>query len=130
MGGLVARAWLRSDPRNTARIHHVITIGSPHHGTWLGRWNATYATPNALQMAQNSPWLLALEADEIKHQHSSGTSYRNFTCFYSHCDNVVFPLETATLAGADNRHVPGVAHVAMAVDNYVVNQALVLIASV
>ena len=36
------------------------------------------------------------------------------TCFYSHCDNIVFPPVTATLQGADNRHLPGVAHVQMA----------------
>ena len=128
MGGLVARAWLRSGSHNATRIHHVITIGSPHHGTWLGRWNSAYATPNALQMAQNSPWLQALEADEMQHLHSSDTSFRNFTCFYSHCDNIVFPLETATLAGADNRHVPGVAHVAMVVDKNVMNPSFALVA--
>ena len=37
-----------------------------------------------------------------------------FICFYGHCDNIVFPPATAALAGADNRHLPGVAHVHMA----------------
>jgi pimeloyl-ACP methyl ester carboxylesterase len=131
MGGLVARAWLRSDPhlslQNAARIHRIITIGTPHHGTWLGRWNSAYATPNAVQMAQNSPWLQALETAEMQHLPQG---YAPFTCFYSHCDNIVFPLETATLAGADNRHVPGVAHVAMAVDDGVINQSFELITRV
>jgi len=36
------------------------------------------------------------------------------TCYYSHCDNIVFPASRATLEGADNRHLPGVAHVQMA----------------
>jgi hypothetical protein len=35
------------------------------------------------------------------------------TCFYSHCDNIVFPPSTAMLDGADNRHLVGVAHVHM-----------------
>jgi hypothetical protein len=37
--------------------------------------------------------------------------YRRFTCFHSHCDNIVFPASAATLPGADNRHLRGHAHV-------------------
>ncbi|RYF38882.1 MAG: permease, partial [Comamonadaceae bacterium] len=37
-----------------------------------------------------------------------------FTCWYSNCDNIVFPTSTAQLQGADNRFVDGVAHVQMA----------------
>ena len=37
-----------------------------------------------------------------------------FTCFYGHADNIVFPASTATLAGADNRFLDGLAHVQMA----------------
>jgi hypothetical protein len=37
-----------------------------------------------------------------------------FTCYYSSCDNIVFPVSTATLPGADNRYVNGVAHVHLA----------------
>lgn len=64
-------------------------------------------TPNGLEMRRNSAWLIALAAQE-----PPGHEGR-FTCFYSNCDNIVFPPATATLAGADNRHLPGVAHVHM-----------------
>ena len=37
MGGLAVRAWLRHHDAD-ARVHRVITIGTPHHGTWLGRF--------------------------------------------------------------------------------------------
>ena len=37
-----------------------------------------------------------------------------FTCWYSNCDNIVFPTSTATLPGADNRLAPGRGHVEMA----------------
>jgi hypothetical protein len=37
-----------------------------------------------------------------------------FTCWYSNCDNIVFPTSTAALGGANNRLVEGVAHVEMA----------------
>lgn len=103
MGGLALRRWwaLRG---NEGRVHHAVTIGTPHAGTWLARFAVT---PNGRQMQQGSPWLQALAQSE-----PAGRSAR-FTCFYGHCDNIVFPPSAATLAGADNRHLPGVAHVHM-----------------
>lgn len=103
MGGLAVRRWWAS--REHAGVHHVITIGTPHQGTWLARFALT---PNGRQMQRNSPWLQALAA----HEPAGRTA--KFTCFYGHCDNIVFPTSTATLAGADNRHLSGVAHVHMA----------------
>lgn len=104
MGGLAARAWLRLDD-NTSRVQRVITIGTPHHGTWLARFSHL---PNGRQMRRDSAWLRQLEQDE------SGRPRPPWTCWYSNCDNVVFPASTATLPGADNRFVPGQAHVALA----------------
>jgi hypothetical protein len=52
-------------------------------------------------------WLAALAAAEPPQRRGL------FTCFYGHADNIVFPATTATLAGADNHHLPAVAHVAM-----------------
>jgi hypothetical protein len=101
MGGIALRAWLRDFDADD-RVHGVITVGSPHHGTWLGRFG--YA-PNAQQMRWHSRWLLALAATE------PASRYRRFTCFWGHCDNIVFPASTATLPGADNRHLRGHAHV-------------------
>ncbi len=108
MGGLAVRTWLsRSDePRP---VEHVLTIGSPHHGTWLARFGVT---PNGLQMRRPNAWLEALRAAELRR--SGDTAYARFTCFYSHCDNIVFPPSTATLPGADNRHVAASAHVHLA----------------
>jgi triacylglycerol lipase len=101
MGGLAVRAWMR-DFDGDARVHGVVTLGSPHHGTWLGRFGYS---PNARQMRLDGPWIRALAASE------SPQRYANFTCFYSHCDNIVFPSSTATLPGADNRHLHATAHV-------------------
>lgn len=103
MGGLAVRAALRASGRDAIdRVAHVVTIGTPHHGTLAG---ALAPVPNARQMRVGSRWLAQLAADE------DPLLYRRFTCFWSHCDNVVFPAASATLPGADNRHVEGVAHV-------------------
>jgi triacylglycerol lipase len=104
MGGLAARAWLRSS-QGDAGVHKVITIGSPHHGTWLARFSHL---PNGRQMRQASPWLQQLERDE------AGRPAVPFLCWYSNCDNIVFPASTAMRPGADNRLVPGIAHVDLA----------------
>ncbi len=104
MGGLVLRRWW-AEQQGQGRIHHVITIGTPHAGTWLARFALTR---HSRQMRQHSQWLTTLEAREPLQRRAQ------MTCFYSHCDNIVFPPATATLKGADNRHLPGVAHVQMA----------------
>ena len=51
-----------------------------------------------------------------------------FTGWYSNCDNIVFPTSTATLRGADNRLIAGVAHVEMARRPEVLQGCLALLA--
>jgi pimeloyl-ACP methyl ester carboxylesterase len=102
MGGLAIRRWWADHADN--RLHHAITIGTPHHGTWLAILSMTR---NSRQMRQRSAWLQTLSLREPRIRAA------RFTCFYSHCDNIVFPTSTATLVGADNRHLQGVAHVHM-----------------
>ena len=114
MGGVAARAWLRAKAAD-ARIHHIITIASPHHGTWLGRFSHV---ANGRQMRLHSEWLRRLGAP---------ADARKFTCWYSNCDNIVFPAATATLAGADNRLVHGVAHVELGFHPRVMAESLALI---
>ena len=116
MGGLAARAWLRCGP-HAARVHHVVTIASPHRGTLLARFSRM---PNGRQMACGSDWLRPLEAD-------AADGRPPFTCWYSNCDNVVFPASSATLAGADNRLLPGVAHVELAFQPEVIAATLALL---
>ncbi len=103
MGGLVLRSWWAGHDGDS-RVQHAITIASPHHGTVLARW-ALWR--NARQMQRGSPWLKALAGAEPVER------YRRFTCFFGACDNIVFPPLTATLDGADNRHLPGIAHMKM-----------------
>lgn len=114
MGGLAARAWLAA-MQGDARVCHVVTIGTPHRGTWLGQFSAV---PNGMQMRLNSPWLQALQAREPAER------YRRFTCWYSNCDNIVFPSATAALPGATNHLVPGVAHMMLATQPQVLQSVL------
>ncbi len=104
MGGLAIRAWLRRSGADDL-VNHVITIGSPHQGTWLARFAVT---ANGRQMQRKSTWLNELAATEAP------TRRAKFTCFFSHCDNIVFPASTAALTGANNVHLLGCAHVHMA----------------
>lgn len=83
---------------------HVVTVGTPHHGTWLARFGHSR---NARQMRRGSAWLTALAARETAQRRA------RFTCFFGHADNIVFPASTGRLADADNRHLAGVAHVRM-----------------
>jgi triacylglycerol esterase/lipase EstA (alpha/beta hydrolase family) len=104
MGGLAARAWWRQRA-NDQRVAHLVTIGTPHGGTWLARLSRR---TNGRQMRWRSPWLRQLSRDEAL------GPLPPTTCWYSSCDNVVFPASTATLPDADNRFVPGQPHVALA----------------
>ena len=119
MGGLAARAWLASANGNIDRVSRVVTIGSPHHGTWLARWSRV---TNGRQMRQHSAWLQALAARETSMR--GDNAYSKFTCFYSNADHIVFPVSTALLPGADNRHVPGLPHVALAFQPTVMSASL------
>lgn len=103
MGGLAVRAWLDAHGADD-RVRHVVTVGTPHHGTALARFGFS---ANAKQMQPGSRWLQALAGREPR------ARYARFTCFYSHCDNIVAPAASATLPGADNRHVAGAAHLDM-----------------
>jgi triacylglycerol esterase/lipase EstA (alpha/beta hydrolase family) len=119
MGGLAARGWLRAMSAE-ARVEHVITIGSPHHGTWLARFSHL---KNGRQMRQQSEWLRRLERGGDEKLHAK------FTCWYSNCDNIAFPASTGTLAGADNRLVRGAAHVDLGFHAQVMAESLARIAA-
>lgn len=126
MGGLAIRAWLRQlrqmPGEQTAWLpHRVITLGSPHHGTELANWSWQPGMVNAHQMRFGSAWLRELAASE------STLDTSRFTCFYSPCDNIVTPANTACLAGADNRVVEHAAHIELAFDAGVMEQTLALI---
>lgn len=105
MGGLAIRAWRRAFGVPAARVRGVITLGTPHQGTWLAHFAPTR---NGQQMVPGSHWLRDLAASE------PADWCARLTCWYSHCDCIVFPAHLACLPGAVAQHHPGVAHVALA----------------
>jgi pimeloyl-ACP methyl ester carboxylesterase len=103
MGGLAARAWLRA--QGARRAAHVLTLGTPHHGTRLAGLGAGV---NARQMVCGSPWLAALAASEDAPRRALITS------LYTWHDNIIAPQDSSVLEGARNIGLGGVGHVALA----------------
>jgi triacylglycerol esterase/lipase EstA (alpha/beta hydrolase family) len=95
----------------------VVTIATPHHGTALARFSRL---PNGRQMRIGGEWL-----DDLSR--AAGLPASRFTCWFSNCDNVVMPPSTATLQGADNRFLPGAAHVDLAFRETVVEGTFALV---
>lgn len=117
MGGLAARAWWRAHGAGR-KLAGLVTIASPHAGTWMGRFSRR---ANGLQMRLQSDWLGELA------RHEAGRPLPPTTCWYSNCDNIVFPAATAMLAHADNRFVPGQPHVALAFHPQVIDGCMALL---
>ena len=100
MGGLALRCWWAAHDGDV-RIHHAITIATPHRGTVLARFGLS---PNARQMRPGSRWLQALAAAEPADRAA------RCTCLLAGCDNVVFPAALAVWPGAAAAMVEGAAH--------------------
>jgi triacylglycerol esterase/lipase EstA (alpha/beta hydrolase family) len=99
MGGLVARLLLAGAGRQW--IRHIVTIGTPHHGTLLAHCLRNRA---ARQLRPASPWLERLNSAQ------EGQLGVMFTSLYSLQDNIVTPARSAVLAGADNIPLQGLGH--------------------
>jgi len=98
MGGLVARATLRSAPPGL--IDRIVTIATPHHGTAIAR---LFRVPALLQMRPGSAWLKSLNA-------AQQPATVPFTCIYSLEDNLIAPARSGALAGAQLHELRGMGH--------------------
>jgi len=124
MGGLAIRAWRVMQAKPSHEILGVVTLGSPHLGAWLARWSGT---PNGRQMRIGSDWLHRLSAREASRFGAS--AHHHFLCWASRTDNVVFPVATAFLQGADNRILEAAGHIELAYRADVISTSLAWMAS-
>ncbi|MGB7303827.1 MAG: alpha/beta fold hydrolase [Burkholderiaceae bacterium] len=100
MGGVAIRAYLRD--YGSASISRVITVGSPHQGTWLAR---IAFTPLARELNLNSEWLRKLAATE------SDQTGQLFSTIVSTDDNIIAPASIQTLPGSKVVFFRGLGHV-------------------
>lgn len=105
MGGLVARAWLRR-AAGAVPVAGVVTVGTPHHGTWLARWGHSACVRD---MRPGSAWLRQLAADEASRPAERSEGLR--LAVFSRCDNIVFPQPPQPWPGANRLEVTGAGHV-------------------
>jgi pimeloyl-ACP methyl ester carboxylesterase len=105
MGGIAARVYLRDS--GSAAIARVITLGTPHQGTFLAQFSHA---KNARQMRLQSPWRDALAASETPALRSL------VTVIISHHDNIAMPQAIQTIEGAKLITTSGKGHVRLAVD--------------
>ncbi|MEP7084805.1 MAG: alpha/beta fold hydrolase [Betaproteobacteria bacterium] len=122
MGGLVSRAYL--DRFGFDKVAHVITMGTPHLGTWMARLGVG---PNVHDMTIDSPWLAALHEREAAR---SADPYSRFSCIFTYHDNLVTPQTNATLPGAVRIPLSGIGHLSLVLSSRVVNAVLRVVAQV
>jgi triacylglycerol esterase/lipase EstA (alpha/beta hydrolase family) len=101
MGGLAARAWLRS-----FGAQRVARIGAKPHMGQVGAMVRRAQRDDARQMRRNAEWLAQLDAAD---RGQRGL----FTSIYSFHDNIIAPQDSCHLPGARNIALPGIGHVAM-----------------
>ena len=102
MGGLVARAYVAK--HGPARVARVVTLGAPHHGSWLARLGPG---ANAREMRPGSAFLVDLERREAQARSPVAAS------IYSPHDNMVMPQASSRVEGARNIALAGLGHIAM-----------------
>lgn len=107
MGGLVARAYLHHHG-GAPYVARLITLGSPHHGSWLARYSLTRGH-NVRQMLPGNDWLERLNTAQRT------TDTVPTVSIYSQHDNLVAPQTSAILQGSQVRNVAltGVGHLAL-----------------
>lgn len=103
MGGLVAR-YLIQNLDYEGRVDHLVTFGTPHHGTLIGPLASWYAV-SAEEMTVGSAFLAALNTQEGRPSAIKVTSLR------AQLDEIVFPHDSVVLQGATNPEIPLAPHI-------------------
>lgn len=105
MGGVALRAYAAQ--YGAARIAGLVTVGSPHRGTWFAH---AFTPPNVREMRIGCDFLAALADAEARRADAL------HTCLWSWHDNVVTPQTSAQLPGARSIVVAGIGHLSLIFD--------------
>lgn len=108
IGGVITREVLRQHPDLATKIHRIVTLGSPHHGTAAVRW--IKFGPIYKMLALNSDYLRELPTFRALAPKVQAT-----TVATKH-DLVVYPVETSHLEGAHPVNLTGVNHLGLMTD--------------
>jgi triacylglycerol lipase len=103
-GGLAARYYL-SYLKGDRSVNHLITLGTPHQGTYVAY---ALGLPFMHILKQTRPGSHFLQ--EINDGPGAVPIHVRVTSFWSPVDGVVLPPENAQLAGARNVKVPWLTH--------------------
>ncbi len=114
MGGLATRHALRGETAR-AKVAGVVTLGTPHSGTVLANFSLA---DNAKQMRPGSSWIEQLGQDEVHYD------LPPFEALVGTHDNIVSPQESAAFERATNTYMTGISHLAMALNDHVIEWTL------
>ncbi len=101
MGGVVARLAI-AEMDLSSRVAHLVTLGTPHHGTHAARFAGT---GRSLDLRPDSPLVTRLGQQE------PWSSPPRLVCLWSESDPMMQPATTACVEGADNQELAGMSHI-------------------
>lgn len=102
MGGILARCYLQLRG-GAPQVASCVTLGAPHRGSKLAPFAVSRLGRSLLP---GSELLSRLNAAPLP----AGV---NFTAIYSRHDNIIVPMESARLAGADNIELAEIGHASL-----------------
>jgi pimeloyl-ACP methyl ester carboxylesterase len=105
MGGLIVRLALARDPELAGKMHRIVTLGTPHHGTSLLRWFRF--GPVFQMMSRDSRFIR-----ELPDLDTSAPTAAVTTVATEH-DLVVYPLSTCHLPGSRAVNLSGIGHLGL-----------------
>jgi len=106
MGGIIARYYVQR-LGGINRVQRLVTISSPHHGTWVAYGSSC---PAAIQMRPDSAFLQDLNQD------STMLERLNLTSVWTPFDLMIVSASSSQLEIGNNRQVPVLLHPWMLTD--------------
>ncbi len=114
MGGLVSRFYTQR-LADAARIKTLVTIATPHHGTWLAHFGFS---PGVRQMRPGSVFLRDLDSDVDHFHHVRWITIR------TPLDLMILPSSSSKLPWAQNLTYPVLIHPLLVWDNRVIHRTI------